>query len=175
MKKFREFTSLSLASLLLLAAANFSYGQGNFEGVELSIMPVSGNVYMIQRPGGGGNIGVQVGPDGVLLVDSLFAPLAEKLPENGVRQKVSSALSAESQAVRVLALGEIASLTGALLDELEIGALEENESLPCLRIGGKTTQDLLSFSHHGAYVMCTFYAHGLQFDPDHSAAARGWV
>ena len=79
MKKFREFTSLSLTSLLLLAAANFSYGQGNFEGVELSIMPVSGNVYMIQRPGGGGNIGVQVGPDGVLLVDSLFAPLAEKL------------------------------------------------------------------------------------------------
>ena len=36
-------------------------------------MPVSGNVYMIQRPGGGGDIGVQVGPDGVLLVDSVCA------------------------------------------------------------------------------------------------------
>ena len=34
---------------------------------------------MIQRPGGGGNIGAQIGPDGVLLVDSLFAPLADKL------------------------------------------------------------------------------------------------
>jgi len=79
MKKFREFTSLFLTALLLFAAVSFSYGQGNFEGVELSITPVSGNVYMIQRPGGGGNIGVQVGPDGVLLVDSLFAPLAERL------------------------------------------------------------------------------------------------
>ncbi|GIT21402.1 MAG: hypothetical protein CM1200mP40_10840 [Gammaproteobacteria bacterium] len=34
---------------------------------------------MVQRPGGGGNIGVQVGPDGVLLVDALFAPLADRL------------------------------------------------------------------------------------------------
>lgn len=79
MKITREITSLPIAAFLLLAAAKLSYGQGSFEGVELSIMPVSGNVYMIQRPGGGGNIGVQVGPDGVLLVDSLFAPLAEKL------------------------------------------------------------------------------------------------
>ncbi|OGT72300.1 MAG: hypothetical protein A3H44_10720 [Gammaproteobacteria bacterium RIFCSPLOWO2_02_FULL_57_10] len=50
-----------------------------FQGVELSIVPVAGNVYMVQRPGGGGNIGVFVGPEGVLLVDSLFAPLADKL------------------------------------------------------------------------------------------------
>jgi cyclase len=59
--------------------STLSHAQGQFEGVELSIIPVAGNVYMVQRPGGGGNIGVQVGPDGVLLVDSLFAPLAERL------------------------------------------------------------------------------------------------
>ena len=47
--------------------------------MELSITLVAGNVYMVQRPGGGGNIGVQVGPDGVLLVDSLFAPLTDRL------------------------------------------------------------------------------------------------
>ena len=34
---------------------------------------------MVQRPGGGGNIGAFAGPDGVLLVDSLFAPLSDKL------------------------------------------------------------------------------------------------
>lgn len=56
------------------------YGQPDqFQGVELSIVPVAGNVFMVQRPGGGGNVGVQVGPDGVLLVDSLFAPLSDRL------------------------------------------------------------------------------------------------
>jgi glyoxylase-like metal-dependent hydrolase (beta-lactamase superfamily II) len=79
MRKVREITLLALIAFMLLAAAKLSHGQGSFEGVELSITPVSGNVYMIQRPGGGGNIGVQVGPDGVLLVDSLFAPLADRL------------------------------------------------------------------------------------------------
>jgi glyoxylase-like metal-dependent hydrolase (beta-lactamase superfamily II) len=69
------------ACFLLLPLTNYSFGQGGFGGVELSTIPVAGNVYMIQRPGGGGNIGVQVGPDGVLLVDSLFAPLTDRLVE----------------------------------------------------------------------------------------------
>ena len=41
-----------------LVVIGFGQGQGNrFEGVELSIQPVAGNVHMIQRPGGGGNVG----------------------------------------------------------------------------------------------------------------------
>ncbi len=79
MDKLRNALLLALAALSLLATTRLSYSQGNFEGVELSITLVAGNVYMVQRPGGGGNIGVQVGPDGILLVDSLFAPLADKL------------------------------------------------------------------------------------------------
>jgi len=77
--KLRQFVLFAITTLTFLAAGSLSYGQGNFAGVELSITPVAGNVYMIQRPGGGGNIGVQIGPDGVLLVDSLFAPLTERL------------------------------------------------------------------------------------------------
>jgi cyclase len=77
--KPKQFLLFAATALAFLAAGSLSYGQGRFEGVELSITPVAGNVYMVQRPGGGGNIGVQVGPDGVLLVDSLFAPLADKL------------------------------------------------------------------------------------------------
>ena len=50
-----------------------------FEGVELKTVPVAGNVFMIQRPGGGGNVGVFVGSEGVLVVDSLFPALASKL------------------------------------------------------------------------------------------------
>ncbi len=70
---------LSIVITPLLTIASGSFGQGNFDGVELSIEHVAGNVYMIQRPGGGGNIGAFVGPEGVLLVDSLFAPLADKV------------------------------------------------------------------------------------------------
>jgi cyclase len=79
MNTLRKKLLFTAASLTLSVTTSLSYGQGDFAGVELSITPVAGNVYMVQRPGGGGNIGVQVGPDGVLLVDSLFAPLAEKL------------------------------------------------------------------------------------------------
>lgn len=49
------------------------------DSVELSIEHVQGSVYMIQRPGGGGNIGASIGDDGVLLVDSLFEPMADSL------------------------------------------------------------------------------------------------
>ena len=79
MKVFQRLFLYITPILSLFAATTFSHGQGNFSGVNLSISPVAGNVFMIQRPGGGGNIGVQIGPDGVLLVDSLFAPLSEKL------------------------------------------------------------------------------------------------
>ncbi len=89
MKNSRAVVTSALAAAFSLAVAGFGQGQGNrFEGIELSIEPVAGNVYMIQRPGGGGNVGVFVGPDGVLLVDSLFAPLSDKLVA-AVRQVTS--------------------------------------------------------------------------------------
>ena len=50
-----------------------------FPGVELNTIHVAGNMYMIQRPGGGGNIGMYVGEQGVLLVDSLFPALGERV------------------------------------------------------------------------------------------------
>ena len=72
----------ALAAPCFALAAVTAGGQNpadRFAGVELEIVPVAGQVHMIQRPGGGGNVGVFAGPDGVLLVDSLFAPLAERL------------------------------------------------------------------------------------------------
>ena len=79
MKAFLKFCVESSITVLLILAANLASAQGQFANVELDIVPVAGNVYMIQRPGGGGNIGAFVGPEGVLLVDSLFAPLADKV------------------------------------------------------------------------------------------------
>lgn len=49
----------------------------DYSKVEIKTTHVAGNVYMLE--GSGGNIGVSVGDDGILIVDDQFAPLAEKI------------------------------------------------------------------------------------------------
>ena len=49
----------------------------DFDKVEIHTLPVQGNVYMLV--GAGGNITLQAGKDGVLLVDTEYAPLADKI------------------------------------------------------------------------------------------------
>ena len=49
----------------------------NLENVEIHALPVQGNVYMLV--GAGGNITVQVGKDGVLLVDTGYAQTTDKV------------------------------------------------------------------------------------------------
>lgn len=61
----------------LIAGANLAVAQQDFSKVEVKAQKVSGNVYMLT--GAGGNIGVSAGPDGVLIVDDQFAPLADKI------------------------------------------------------------------------------------------------
>ena len=69
-----------VAACIVVAVAAGQPNQGTpFAGVELTTVPVAGKVHMVQRPGGGSNVGVFAGPEGVLLVDSLFAPLADRL------------------------------------------------------------------------------------------------
>jgi glyoxylase-like metal-dependent hydrolase (beta-lactamase superfamily II) len=58
-------------------AAILSTAQQNFDRVEVQTQPVQGNVYMLT--GAGGNVTVQTGPDGVLIVDTQFEPMAPKL------------------------------------------------------------------------------------------------
>lgn len=76
--KFNTRAIWGFASMLIASSA-FPQEGLNSEPVELTIEHVAGSVYMIQRPGGGGNIGASIGSDGVLLVDSLFAPHTESL------------------------------------------------------------------------------------------------
>jgi glyoxylase-like metal-dependent hydrolase (beta-lactamase superfamily II) len=67
-------------TLAICASAIFSVaclGQQDFSGVEIKTTPVAGKVYMLE--GRGGNIGVSVGSDGILIVDDQFAPLADKI------------------------------------------------------------------------------------------------
>jgi cyclase len=49
----------------------------NFENVQVEVRPVQGNVYMLV--GAGGNVTVQIGSEGVLVVDTQFAPMAPKI------------------------------------------------------------------------------------------------
>lgn len=68
----RKLLPLSLALLVSTAVA-----QQDFSKVEIKATHVSKNVYMLE--GSGGNIGVSVGQDGILIVDDQFAPLADKI------------------------------------------------------------------------------------------------
>lgn len=69
------------ALFLTWLAPGFAIAQVNegFFDVELRHEHVAGNVYMIQRTDGFANVGVFVGDEGVLLVDSQFEPHAEDL------------------------------------------------------------------------------------------------
>lgn len=48
-----------------------------FETVEVTISHVAGHIYQIR--GEGGNIGMSVGEDGIILIDDQFAPLTKKI------------------------------------------------------------------------------------------------
>ncbi len=68
---------IGLAAGLALAAMPMLAQQQDFSKVEIKVVPVSGSIYMLQ--GAGGNIGVSAGPDGILIIDDQYAPLAEKI------------------------------------------------------------------------------------------------
>ena len=71
MKKF-----LTLGFLLLFAVS-IRAQQPDYSKVQIKATKVAGSVYMLE--GAGGNIGVSVGEDGILIVDDQFAPLADKI------------------------------------------------------------------------------------------------
>jgi glyoxylase-like metal-dependent hydrolase (beta-lactamase superfamily II) len=55
----------------------FAGQQPDFDKVEIKVNKVAGSVYMLE--GAGGNIGVSVGEDGIVVIDDEFAPLAPKI------------------------------------------------------------------------------------------------
>jgi glyoxylase-like metal-dependent hydrolase (beta-lactamase superfamily II) len=69
----KKFLLLTVVLLFAVSAR----AQTDFSKVEIKATKVAGNVYMLE--GSGGNIGVSVGDDGLLIVDDQFAPLADKI------------------------------------------------------------------------------------------------
>ena len=63
--------------VLFLFAVSVQAQQPDWSKVEIKAQKVSGNVYMLE--GAGGNIGVSVGDDGILIVDDQYAPIADKI------------------------------------------------------------------------------------------------
>lgn len=70
-------TAVALLALLLGADGAIRAAQSSFDDVEIHVLPVQGKVYMLV--GAGGNVTVQVGEQGVVVVDTQFAPLVPKL------------------------------------------------------------------------------------------------
>lgn len=70
-------TLITVFALLFVLPAVLALQQQDFSSVEIKAIPVRGNIHMLE--GRGGNIGVSAGEDGILIVDSQFAPLADKI------------------------------------------------------------------------------------------------
>lgn len=65
------------ACFCLLFSGTGAYAQQNLDEAEIEVLQVRDNLYMLV--GSGGNITVQTGSDGVLVVDTQYAPLGEKI------------------------------------------------------------------------------------------------
>lgn len=66
-----------LLMLLLLATASLVTAETNYDDVTVKAKKLTDRVYMLE--GSGGNIGISAGEDGVLMIDTQFEPLAEKI------------------------------------------------------------------------------------------------
>ena len=71
-------TRAAISLLCLATAAPFVRAQRpNFDKTEIQVLPVQGNVYLLASPLG--NVTVQVGKTGVLLVDTSYSEMTDKL------------------------------------------------------------------------------------------------
>jgi len=68
-----------LGCCLLAGLAGQAALAQDFSGSEITTVPVAAGIWMLSGPGG--NIGVSVGDDGVLIIDNQFAPMTPKIQE----------------------------------------------------------------------------------------------
>jgi len=66
-----------IAVVAVFAAVASAQAAQDFSKVEIKTTKISNNFYTLE--GSGGTIGILVGPDGVFMVDSQFAPLTDKI------------------------------------------------------------------------------------------------
>jgi glyoxylase-like metal-dependent hydrolase (beta-lactamase superfamily II) len=69
--------TIAVGALVLTAALAYAQGAPDFSKVEIKTNKITDKFYTLE--GQGGTIGVLVGPDGVFMVDTQFAPLSGKI------------------------------------------------------------------------------------------------
>ena len=69
--------AVAAGAVIAALAATAVQGQDDMAAVRIEAVPVADSIYMLL--GRGGNIGVSVGDDGVLLIDDQYAPLVPKI------------------------------------------------------------------------------------------------
>jgi cyclase len=74
---------LVVVALLATGVAARAQNAPDFSKVEIKTTKLTGSFYTLE--GQGGTIGILVGPDGILMVDSQFAPLSQKI-QAAIRQ-----------------------------------------------------------------------------------------
>src|SRR5262245_20394688 len=111
---------------IVLLFVGFASGQQNqdLNNAEIHVLPVQGNVYMVV--GAGSNITVQVGSDGMLVVDAEYAPLAEKI----------------LAAIRTLSKGPIRYLITTTFDPDHTGGNEPIRKAGSTIAGGNVAGDI---------------------------------
>ena len=70
------FVLFTLLAICVFPSIHAQAGQ-NVDAVQIKVLPVQSGIYMIS--GAGGNITVQIGKDGVLVVDTGFGPLVPQI------------------------------------------------------------------------------------------------
>ena len=66
-----------IIALVILLASPLVMAQQNFDDIEIQALKVRDNIYMLV--GSGGNITVQIGAEGVLVIDTQYAELSDKI------------------------------------------------------------------------------------------------
>jgi glyoxylase-like metal-dependent hydrolase (beta-lactamase superfamily II) len=115
-----------VVALSAVAAAPFVRAQApqNFDNVEEHLQKAQGNVYMLV--GAGGNVTVQIGADGVLLVDTQYAPLSNKI----------------LAAVRTLSQGPLRYIINTHSHPDHVGGNENLKKAGATIAGGNVTLDI---------------------------------
>jgi len=107
----------------------------NFDTVQVEIVPVRDNIFMLV--GAGGNQTVHIGPEGILVVDTQFAPMSQKL----------------MAAIRSLSPAPIRHIVNTHMHGDHIGGNENFAKAGRFRAGGNVVGDLGAAATATAHVV----------------------
>jgi len=75
----KQVFSSAISFLLILPLLVFAQGGLNFDAIEIQTVELEDNVHILMGGPAQGNVLALSGPDGILIVDSMYAPMHDKL------------------------------------------------------------------------------------------------